>query len=280
MKRALILLLALSAAACGEPEAVLQGYGEAEYIYLSSQDAGVVSEILVREGDAVEAGAAVFRLDTERLGLSAQGTVAQREAARQAVRTAQAQAVLAQRNYQRGLELAERGFYPRARLDSDRAARDAASAQLAQARREANALGAETALAQERVSDLQGLAPADGTIERIFHRPGEVVAAGEPIVLLLPPQNMKVRFFAPEDMLAQLPLGARVLVSCDRCGDAQTATISFVATEPQFTPPVIYSLDQREKLVFLVEARLDARGRIRPGMPVDVRPAPTQTAAQ
>ena len=84
---------------------------------------------------------------------------------------------------------------------------------------------------------------------------------------------MEVRFFAPQAMLAQFPVGARVLVHCDgeACADPVTATVSFVAAEPQFTPPVIYSLDQREKLVFLVEARLDAPGPIRPGMPVDVR---------
>jgi HlyD family secretion protein len=121
------------------------------------------------------------------------------------------------------------------------------------------------------VSDLEGSAPAAGTIERIYHRAGEVVAAGQPIVALLPPENMKVRFFAPEAMLSQFPVGARVLVSCDGCAAPVEATVSYVAREPQFTPPVIYSLDQRQKLVFLVEARLATPGPIRPGMPVDVR---------
>lgn len=274
MKRLLITLAALLTTACGDHTATLQGYGEADYVYLAAQDAGVISEILVREGDTVEAGAAVFRLDPERLARSAQSTEAQRQAAREAVRTARAQVTLTQRNYARGAELAERGFYPRANLDADRAARDAAAAQLAQAQREAAAVGAETELAETRLRDLQGAAPAAGTIERIFHRPGEVVAAGDPIAMMLPPQNMKVRFFAPQDRLASLPLGARVLVSCDGCGEPQPATISFVAREPQFTPPIIYSLDQRDKLVFLIEARMEAPGRIRPGMPVDVEPAP------
>jgi len=178
---------------------------------------------------------------------------------------------LAERNYARGAQLAAQGFYPRARLDSDRAARDVANAQLAQARREAGAAGAQTGLAQERVRDTSTLAPAAGAIEQIFHRPGEVVAAGAPIVALLPPQNMKVRFFAPQSMLAHLPVGARVSVSCDGCARAFIGHVSFVATEPQFTPPVIYSLDQREKLVFLIEARFDAPTTIRPGVPVDVR---------
>jgi HlyD family secretion protein len=274
MKRILILSLALFAAACGEHASdAMQGYGEADYIYLSSQDAGIVGELFVREGDRVEAGARVFRLDPERLSYGAQSAEAQRAAAAAAVRTSQAEAVLAERNFSRGAQLAERGFYPRARLDADRAARDAANARLAQARRTAAAAGAETGLAEERLRDLAGAAPAAGTIEQIYHRAGEVVAAGQPIVALLPPENMKVRFFAPEDFLSQLAIGERVNVSCDGRGCEQplTATISFIAREPQFTPPVIYSLDQREKLVFLVEARLDAPGPIRPGMPVDVR---------
>lgn len=272
MKRFLILSLVLLAAACGrETPSVLQGYGEADYIYLSSQDAGVVGELFVREGDTVEAGARVFRLDPERLSYGAESATAQRAAATAAVRTAQAQATLAQRNYARSAQLAERGFYSRARLDADRASLDVANAQLAQARRQAAAAGAETGLAEQRLEDLAGTAPAAGTIQQIFHRQGEVVAAGQPIASLLPPESMKVRFFAPEAMLAQLPVGARIVVSCDGCTEPVQGRVSFVAAEPQFTPPVIYSLDQREKLVFLVEARFDGATPIRPGMPVDVR---------
>ena len=263
MKRILILSLTLSD--------VLQGYGEADYIYLSSQETGVINDLFVREGDAVEAGQEIFSLNPDRLAYGAETASAQAAAASAAVRTAQAQATLAQRNYARGAELFERGFYPRARLDSDRAAVDAANAQLTQARREASAAGAATGLARERLGDVSGAAPAAGTIERIFHRPGEVVPGGQPIAALLTPQNMKVRFFAPEAMLARLPVGTRVLVNCDGCESAAEATVSFVAREPQFTPPVIYSLDQREKLVFLIEARLEGATPIRPGMPLDVR---------
>jgi HlyD family secretion protein len=272
MTRTLILSLVLLTAACErEPSGTLQGYGEADYIYLSSQDAGVVGELFVREGDVVEAGARLFRLDPERLGYGAASAEAQRAAAAATVRTSQAEAILAQRNYARGAQLAAQGFYPRARLDADRAARDVANARLAQARRQAAAASAETGLAEERLGDLAATAPASGTIEQIFHRQGEVVAAGQPILALLAPENMKVRFFAPEPMLAQLPVGARVLVSCDGCAETLEATVSFVSREPQFTPPVIYSLDHREKLVFLVEARFAGATPIRPGMPVDVR---------
>jgi HlyD family secretion protein len=271
MKRFLIFSLALLAAACGRTASdVMQGYGEADYIYLASQESGVVGEILVREGDAVEAGAPVFRLEGDRIDYPLQGANAQRGALAQAVEGARANAALARSNYQRTNGLFQDGFVSRARLDGDRAARDAANARLEETRRQLSASNAEIGLWRERRSDLSGAAPVAGTIERLYHRPGEVVAAGQPIAALLSPQNQKVRFFAPEAMLARLPMGARVAVSCDGCAAGLTGAVSFVAREPQFTPPVIYSLDQREKLVFLVEARLDQPGAIRPGMPVDV----------
>lgn len=274
MKR-MVLAAALLCAACGERgDATMQGYGEAEYIYLASQESGVLREVAVREGDRVEAGARVFSLEPDRLAYNAESARAQSAAAAQAVRTAEAEATLTQRNFARGSELHARGFYPRAQLDADRAARDAAAARLAQARREAGAAGAATGLAQLRLGDVAGRAPAAGTIERIYRRPGEVVAAGQPIAALLAPEQMKVRFFAPQQMLSRLPVGARVEILCDGCERPIAARVSFVAREPQFTPPVIYSLEERAKLVFLVEARPDAPGPIRPGMPVDVRLPP------
>lgn len=272
MKRYLIAALALFAASCERaPSNVLQGYGEAEYIYIASQETGVLRELFVREGDRVDAGARVFKLEPDRLAYQAASASASRSALAEAVDAARADARLTQANYARGLELFNRGFYPRARLDSDRAARDGAQARLDQAVRQLRAAGAETGLAQTRLSDLDGAAPAAGTIERVFHRPGEVVPAGQPIAALLTPQNLKIRFFVPQAMLARVPPGASVNVSCDGCATGMTARVSRVATEPQFTPPVIYSLDQRDKLVFLVEARLDGDARISPGMPVDVR---------
>lgn len=271
MKRLFALTLACALAACGQRHSnVLQGYGEADYVYLASQDAGVVGQLFVKEGDAIAQGAPVFRIDPERLGYEAQSARATQAANASAVRQAEANAILAERNFERGAVLERQGFYPRARLDSDRAARDAANAALAEARRQTGAAAAQSGLAQTRVNDTSNIAPAAGTVEQIFHRPGEVVAAGAPIVALLPPANMKVRFFVPENMLAQFPVGARVNIHCDGCRDTQ-AQVSFVATQPQFTPPVIYSLDERDKLVFLVEARIGNASDVRPGVPVDVR---------
>lgn len=271
MKRFVFASLLLLAACGKQASDTMQGYGEADYVYLASQESGVVAELLVREGDAVAAGAQVFRLDPQRLTYGAQSAASQRGALAEALQAAQADLALARSNYSRSEELFRRGFLARARLDSDRAALRAADARVDQAQRQLAAGGADAGLARERVSDTQGVAPLAGTIEQIFHRPGEVVPAGQPIAALLAPENMKVRFFAPQALLAQLPVGARVSVSCDGCMQAFEGRVSFVAQEPQFTPPVIYSLDQRDKLVFLVEARFDTPTTIRPGAPVDVR---------
>ncbi len=275
MKRLFVFAFALAAAACGDnaDDGVMQGYGEADYVYLASQESGVIGELFVREGDVIDAGAPVFRLQARRIDYPLQGASAQRSALAQTVEAARANAALAASNYQRTDGLFREGFVARARLDADRAALDAANARLEETRRQLSASSAEIGLWRTRRADLAVAAPAAGVIERIFHRPGEVVAAGQPIAALLPPRNMKVRFFAPEPMLAQLHVGARVSVSCDGCESPMRAIVSFVAREPQFTPPVIYSLDQRGKLVFLVEARLDDASAIRPGMPLDVRVA-------
>lgn len=272
MKRLAIMVLLVGLASCGaRTDDALQGYGEADYIYLASQEAGVLSEVLVREGDTVEAGAPIFRLEAGRIDYPLQGANAQRGALAQAVEAARANAELARVNFQRTSGLLREGYVSRARFDADRAAMDAANARYQEARRQLSASSAEIGLWRERRSDLDGAAPAAGMIERIYHRPGEVVAAGQPIAALLPPENMKVRFFAPQARLARFPVGARISVNCDGCETPVPATVSFVAREPQFTPPVIYSLEERDKLVFLIEARLESPGPIRPGMPVDIR---------
>lgn len=275
MKRLIIFSLVSLLAACGSQResGTLQGYGEADYIYISSQETGIISDVFVREGDSVAAGAPVFRLEPDRIDYPLQGATAQRAALAQSIEVARANAVLARTNFQRSEALLSEGFVSRARYDADRAALDAANAQLEEARRQLGASSADIGLLRQRRSDLDGAAPIAGTIERIYHRAGEVVPPGQPVAALLSPTNMKVRFFAPEAMLAQLNVGTHLSVSCDGCAAPVQATVSFVATEPQFTPPVIYSLEERGKLVFLIEARLADAGAIRPGMPLDVRVA-------
>lgn len=286
MKRAWVWAFVGALLGCAQPSSdALQGYGEADYIYVSSQDGGVIASLSVREGDAIAQGAPLFALDRERVELSAQSADAAQSAARaralnalnDAVRNAQASFALAQSNFDRTTRLSQEGFASTAQMDRDRAARDSARALVQQAEaerdaatRDAAAAQAQARLAQARVDDAIIAAPVLGSVERIFRRPGEVIAPGEPVLALLPPDNMKIRFFAPEPRIAQMNVGDEVAVACDGCAENLRARISFIASEPQFTPPVIYSEDHREKLVFLVEARLETPGAVRPGLPVDI----------
>src|SRR5262249_25392757 len=101
-------------------------------------------------------------------------------------------------------------------------------------------------------------------------RPGEMVPAGRPVLAILPPGNLKVRFFVPQATLPQIAYGDNVAVACDGCA-GQTAKVSFIAKSAEYTPPVIYSLEERNKLVFLIEALPDQPDKLRVGQPVDVR---------
>jgi HlyD family secretion protein len=122
--------------------------------------------------------------------------------------------------------------------------------------------------------------PVAGSVEQVYFRIGEMVPSGKPVVALLPPGNLKVRFFVNEAMLPQLKLGQTVKVQCDGCAGDLTARISFIARSSEFTPPVIYSQEERGKLVFMIEARPQRPDLLRVGQPVSVAlaPAPQEAA--
>lgn len=286
-----LVVAALFLSACGAKEdSGLAGYVEADLLYIAPQDGGALLALEVREGDIVETGAPLFRIDPARMALSlgqaeaaaaaAADRVSDEGALAQQTSEAEARFENARRQYQRSAELLKEGVVTRARVDDDRAAFEAAEARRdgAKAEREAAARDAGSARAladlwRRRLDDLEVRAPAAGSIERIYRRAGEIVAAGDPVLALLPPGGFKIRFFAPEAMLSGLRPGGEVLVDCGRCPETIRARITYVAAEPQFTPPVIYSVDEREKLVFLVEARPESGARLTPGLPVTVRPA-------
>lgn len=116
-------------------------------------------------------------------------------------------------------------------------------------------------------------------MQQIYYRPGEMVPAGRPVLSLLPPGNIKVRFYIPETALPTIAYGDTVKVTCDGCAGDLTARVSFIARQSEFTPPVIYSLEERSKLVFLIEALPEKPGELRVGQPVDVTLLPRKTAA-
>ncbi len=161
-----------------------------------------------------------------------------------------------------------------ARLNAARQSAQARRAQIAAARaQESQARGGEREVAI-RVGQLAPPAPVAARIEEVFYRPGEWVAANQPVVSLLPDDRVKLRFFVPEQQVARYRPGRAVRFSCDGCAAGLTARISYVSPRPEFTPPVIFSRDSRDRLVFMVEAFPALPAGLQPGLPVDVVPLP------
>jgi HlyD family secretion protein len=142
-------------------------------------------------------------------------------------------------------------------------------------------LRAAVAMAQWRIDQRHVTAPATSVVADVLARPGETIPAGGPVVSLLPPENIFVRFFVPEGQLAEVHAGDGVALLCDRCPADLAATISFISPRAEYTPPVIYSEASRAKLVYMVEARPPRQraALINPGQPIAVRPlAPSPIA--
>jgi HlyD family secretion protein len=220
----------------------LQGWVEAELIFVSPDEQGRVEALKVREGDRVTQGQLLFTVDDD---LQKSDLMVKKTAV-----------VNAQQNFDRAKELLKTAAGTQKTYDD-------AEAALRQAK--ANLGWSET-----RLTRRNAYSPADGTIEQVYFRTGETVTAGKPVVALLPPQNLKFRFFAPEPILPQIKYGESVAVSCDGCAKGLTAKVSFIARSAEYTPPVIYSLDERAKLVYLIEARPDQPEKFRVGQPVTV----------
>jgi HlyD family secretion protein len=237
------MVLAFALAGCNSSNDMkLQGWVEADLIFVSPDEQGRVEQEKVREGDHVKKGDLLFTLDDD----LQQADVAVREAA---------------------VTTAEQGFVRAKQLlttsSGTQKTYDDAEAALRQAK--ANLDWSKTRLARRR-----GISPADGTIQEVYFRPGETVQPGRAVMSLLPPGNLKIRFFAPEAQLPAIKYGETVNVSCDGCQPGLTAKVTFIADSAEYTPPVIYSLEERAKLVFLIEARPDQPEKFRVGQPITV----------
>ena len=147
----------------------------------------------------------------------------------------------------------------------------ARSDEIAAARAETRAAEDALTQAQWRLDQKTQVAPTAAIVSDTLYEPGEYVAAGAPVVSLLPPGNVKVRFYVPEPIIATLRTGATASVRCDGCEAAIEVRVDFIAPQAEFTPPVIYSRENRAKLVFLVEARpVHPNAQLKPGLPVEV----------
>jgi len=288
-----------------------QGYVEGEYVYVAAPLGGALNNLAVARGDSIKTGQLLFALEREPEAAAlaqAQKNLAQSQAQladltkgrrpseiaalNAQLNRAQADLKLAQTQFARREQLGGEDVVSKEELDQVRARRDASQAQVDQLAAELEtaklggrpdairaaqaAVEAQTAArdkAQWSLDQKQQFAPTNAVVHDTLYRVGEWVAAGDPVVVLLPAENLKIRFFVPQEKLPQIKIGQTISVHCDGAARAFKATINYISTQAEYTPPVIYSRETRADLVFMIEAEFapaDA-ANLRPGQPADVR---------
>jgi HlyD family secretion protein len=290
-----------------QPTGVVSGYAEGEYVYVAAPEGGWVTGVPVKRGMQVKVGDLLFTLDAEAQTAQREQAAAQLAQAQSQLANAQkglrsdeiaalqaslgqakANLQLAEADLVRAQDLRTRGFVAQSILDAKQAQRDVAAQQvkqiesnIAQGRKgarpdeiaaaQANVGAAQAALerADYMLSQRRIASKVAARVEDTLRRAGEYAAPGSAVVQLLPPQNVKVRFFVPEQLRAKLAVGTAVAMRCDGCPSNLTARVTFIASDAEFTPPVIYSVGSREKLVWMVEA-VPEGAVLSPGQPVDV----------
>lgn len=256
----------------GSKEPALQGYVEGTYVNVAAEEAGRIAARPVQRGAHIEAGALLFELTKDEQEATLAEAVARVAQAEAQVAQARSSFDAADKDYKRAENLRATNVVSQAGFDAAKAKRDVADGQLSEAERNLAALEAARDLAQVHLTRRAVTAPATGTIEETYFEPGEFVAAAQPVLSLLPADGRKIRFYVPEPRLNEIKLGDRVAVSCDGCAAGLEGEVTFIATQAEFTPPVIYSIGNREKLVFRVEARpIDGASALAVGLPVEVR---------
>ncbi len=301
------LVWLFSACAAGAPLAV--GYVEGEYVLLAPIEVAQVESIAVRRGDRVMPGKAIVTLesgDAEIAVAQAQSAVAQAEATladlkigkrpeeiavlEAELKSAMAQKAEADRVQARLSDLLTRGTSAQAEYDKAATSAELAAAAVGQAEAnlavarlparaeaikaaEKQAEQAQAALDQARwrLSKRVLEAPSPGRIDDVIREAGDIAGPSAPVISMLPDGAVKLKVYVPEEHFSSVKVGAMLNVRCDGCETGLQARISYVSPDPEFTPPVIYSLETRQKLVYLVEARPEGQATpLKPGQIVDV----------
>jgi HlyD family secretion protein len=285
-------------------ERSLSGYIEGEDLYLAAPISGTLGSISAVEGQRVAAGQQLFRLDPATLTAQGQQAQANVTAARTQIASAEAQAQQAEADVSADSADADKARRDLARLlsvrhddsaavagkdiDAARAALNQANARVDAAQKSAQARRAQVVASRAqaeqaqggareveiRVSQLSPAAPSAALVEDVFFQRGEWVNANQPVLSLIPDNKIKVRFYVPEKEVARYRPGRTIRFACDSCAAGQSARIAYVSPRPEFTPPIIFSRDSRDRLVFMVEAYPTQPTRLMPGLPVDVEPLP------
>lgn len=302
--------IAASLGLCAPAATRIVGYVEGEYVRLGPIDTARIESVAVRRGERVAPGAVVAELQNDDAQLAVTESEARLVQVQAQLAnllsgkrpeeiavieanaaSAKAQHREAERALERRQDLFRRGVSTQADLDQAQTARDVAAAIVRQsaanlavarlAAREEEIKAAENLVAQAqaaldqakwRLSQRRLTAPAAGIVTDIVRHPGELAGPEAPVLTMLPDGAVKLVLYVPEALLSRTVVGTRLEVRCNGCPPGLAATVSYVANEPEFTPPVIYSADTRQKLVYLVEARPEGGPavRLQPGQIVDV----------
>jgi HlyD family secretion protein len=295
---------------CATPSGAIVGYVEGEYVAIAPIDVARIETEFVRRGDSLKPGDPVATLETQDAAIllrNAEGSLAQAQsdlanllygrrpeeiaALDASLKAAQVTADDADRTFQRRQNLLDRGYASQADYDAAKTAYDVATARvrelaanLAVAKLPARAdeiASAKAKVAQAlamrdnakwRLGQRSLVAPSAGFVSDIVRRVGDVAGPQAPVVSFLPDGAIKLKVYVPEGRLAGLAIGQELKVRCDGCPPGLAAEITYIAREPEFTPPVIYSLESRQTLVYLIEARAtkDRPLQLQPGQIVDV----------
>ena len=302
------LYTAIWPGAADPPDNRYFGYVEGEYVYVAPKESGILESLDVSRGDTVEAGQALFSLDVDQQLIALGQAEADLMIARsklidestgkrpeeiavieEQLRNAEASLDLAQADYKRYKELSLNDFVSPSQLDQAAATLDQAaatvgeqranlrvarlparSAQLDEARQSVKSSELAVDSARIKLSERALAAPAGGYVQQTYYLPGEFVQAGMPVVSILPPGEIKFRFYVGEPDRSGLAVGEKVMIGCDSCEEPIAARITYISSSAEYTPPVIYSLEERSKLVFMAEALPDEPTTLLPGQPIDV----------
>ena len=303
-----IPLLANLLPACQPPLPLAVGFVEGEHVLVAPVEITRIDSLAVRRGETVLAGSLLAEMDRRdaeiavaqaRAGLSQarsqladlrQGSRSEEIAGLEAqAEAARARLSETERAVVRATDLAKRGIASKSQLDNALTERDVAAADMARAEaglaasrlpaRSDRIAAAEAAVdqaraalesAEWRLDQRQLVAPSAGRVTDIIRNPGEIAGPQAPVLTFLPEGAVKLRLYVPEAALSRIAPGTRLSIACDGCGEGMGGTVTYVSPDPEYTPPVIYSRESRQKLVWLVEARPDEGAKaLTPGQIVD-----------
>jgi HlyD family secretion protein len=270
--RVVLLVLPLLLAACGQKEDHgWLGYAEGDNVFISAPQPGWVARMAVERGTQIHKGQVLFTLDDTQQQASRDQAAAVLPQIKAQMAQAQANLDYTRKTFERqqGLERAHAGVPTT--LDQAQSSYQQAQATLAQLQAQQSQAQAALSGAQYSLSQRDVVAYVDGSVQDIYFRQGEYAPASTPVISVLPAKNVYARFFVPETQFAHVHLGEQVRITCDGCKPL-SATISFIAQQQEFTPPVIFSVGNREKLVFKLEARAPDGLKLNPGQPLEVSP--------